>query len=101
MNKFSRLIVMAMTVTISIQTVHAQEVPAEVEPESGGVVCEPGVYFAQPADCLPLGPSSYLTDLARLGMTFPPRPLPASKPDPGLAQLPYYYFHLANDYVPV
>lgn len=71
------------------------------EPDSGAVVCEPGVYLTTPDDCLPLGPSAYLTDLARLGMTFPPRPLPASKPDPSLTQLPYLYFHLDDTYVPV
>jgi len=34
-------------------------------------------------------------------MTLPPRPLPASKPDPALTQLPYYYFKLADEYVQV
>jgi lipoprotein-anchoring transpeptidase ErfK/SrfK len=85
----------------STNIAHAQGVPPPPEPETGGVVCEPDVYFSEPADCVPLGPSTYLTDLARLGMTIPPRPLPASKPDPGLTQLPYSYFHLEEDYVPI
>jgi hypothetical protein len=71
------------------------------EPDSGAVVCEPGVYLTTPSDCLPLGPSAYLTDLARQGLTIPPRPLPASKPDFSLTQLPYRYFRLDKDYVPV
>src|SRR5687768_5446387 len=96
MKNFSSLILLLLTMTTSIQTVHAQETPPPAEPESGGVVCEPGVYLAEPVDCQVLGPSSYLTDLARLGMTFPPRPLPASKPDPSLTQLPYYYFHVKD-----
>ncbi len=83
------------------QVVFAQEPTPVSEPESGGVVCEPGVYLSEPAGCLPLGPSTYLTDLARLGMTLPPRPLPASKPDPNLTQLPYKYFHLDDDFVPI
>jgi len=66
------------------------------EPDSGAVVCPPNVYFTKPDDCLPLGPSAYLTGLAQLGMTIPPRPLPASSPDPGLTQLPYRYFQLNN-----
>jgi lipoprotein-anchoring transpeptidase ErfK/SrfK len=85
----------------STNIAHAQSVPPLPEPETGGVVCEPGVYLSEPADCVPLGPSTYLTDLARLGMTFPPRPLPASKPNPSLTQLPYSYFHLEEDYVPI
>jgi lipoprotein-anchoring transpeptidase ErfK/SrfK len=74
---------------------------SSVEPDSGAVVCPPGVYITSPGDCLPLGPSAYLTGLAQLGMTFPPRPLPASKPDLSLTQLPYHYFHLDKDYVPI
>jgi hypothetical protein len=34
-------------------------------------------------------------------MTLPPLPLPASKPDPSLVQLPFYYFHVERDYVPI
>ena len=75
--------------------VQAQEaIPPE--PDSGAVVCPPGIYLIEPDGCLPLGPSAYLTGLARLGMTLPPRPLPASSPDPSLTQLPYRYFHLNN-----
>ncbi|MBI3176329.1 MAG: L,D-transpeptidase [Chloroflexi bacterium] len=86
--------------TLVFTPVRAQDTTPP-EPDSGAVVCEPGVYLTTPDDCLPLGPSAYLTDLARLGMTFPPRPLPASKPDPSLTQLPYLYFHLDDTYVPV
>jgi hypothetical protein len=72
-----------------------------VEADGGAVVCPPGIYLTDPGDCLPLGPSSYLTGLARLGMTLPPRPLPVSKPDPALTQLPYHYFHLDKVEVPI
>jgi hypothetical protein len=85
----------------SVGIVRAQDVDHPPEPESGGVVCEPGIYLAEPQDCQVLGPSSTLTGLARLGMTLPPRPLPASKPDPALTELPYSYFHLDEDYVPI
>ncbi|HVN16682.1 MAG TPA: L,D-transpeptidase [Anaerolineales bacterium] len=81
--------------------VSAQD-PLPPEPNSGAVVCSPNVYLTQPDNCLPLGPSAYLTDLAKLGLTIPPRPLPASKPDPSLTQLPYSYFHLQEgQYVPI
>jgi lipoprotein-anchoring transpeptidase ErfK/SrfK len=82
------------------EAVRAQDsIPPEAD--SGAVVCVPGVYLTEPDDCVALGPSAYLTGLARLGITIPPRPLPASKPDPGLAQLPYRYFHLADSVVPI
>ncbi len=78
-------------------TSHAQS----VEPDSGMVVCAPNVYLTIPDDCLPGGPSVYLTDMAKLGMSFPPRPLSYYKPDSELTKLPYSYFHLDQDYVPV
>ena len=55
------------------------------------VLCTPGVYFAQPDDCVPLGPSTYLTEMGELGITFPTRPLPSSRPDPSLTLMPYNY----------
>lgn len=79
----------------------AQEPGPPAEPASGAVVCAPAPYLIQPDDCLPLGPSVYLTELARLGLTLPTRPLPARKPDPALSQLPYSYFRLGDEEVPL
>ena len=87
--------------TNPIQNASAQQTAQIDEPANGAVVCEPGAYMTMPDNCIPLGPSQYLTDMARLGMTIPQSPLPASKPDPSLSQLPYLYFKLENDYVPV
>ncbi len=100
MKKTFILLVSLLSLALQPASAFAQDASAP-EPDSGGVVCEPAVYLATPDYCLPLGPSAYLTDLARLGMTIPPRPLPASKPDPSLTQLPYFYFHLDKDYVPI
>lgn len=52
------------------------------EPYAGEALCLPDVYLQTPDDCLPLGPSAFLTDMARKGITFPQRPLPASHPGP-------------------
>ena len=84
-----------------VQFVSARQAPLADEPESGVVVCEPVAYPAHSEDCVPLGPSQYLSEMAQLGLTFPPRPLPAYKPDPSLAQLSHKYYHLDNDYVPI
>jgi hypothetical protein len=81
--------------------VMAKGSPAGDEPPSSAVVCPPDVYLNAPGDCLPLGPSTYLTEMAKPGLTFPPRALPAYKPDPVLTQLPYFYFKLEEDIVPV
>jgi lipoprotein-anchoring transpeptidase ErfK/SrfK len=82
-------------------SVLAQGTNPEGEPDSGAVVCAPDVYLSPSSDCLPLGPSIYITEMAQLGLTFPQRALPAFKPDPTLTQLPYYYFKLEEDNVPV
>ena len=71
------------------------------ESDSGAVVCPPDVYLTPPDTCLPAGPSTSLAELAKLGLTIPPRPFPAYPPDPELIKLPYSYFHLDKDYVPV
>ncbi len=83
------------------QAAVAQEPDPPPEPDSGAVVCPPAAYLIQPDDCLPLGPSVYLTELAHLGLTLPARPLPAQKPDPGLTRLPYSYFRLSDETVPI
>ena len=66
------------------------------EDNSGAVVCQPGVYLQPPADCLPLGPSEYLTQMAQLGLNFPIQPLDASPADPALKALPYSYYWITS-----
>jgi hypothetical protein len=81
--------------------VQAGHAPQLDEPDNGAVVCAPDVYWVDPEYCVPLGPSRYLTELSSLGLNIPPRPLPAYKPDPNLGYLPYAYFHLNYEPVPI
>lgn len=67
------------------------------ENNAGAVVCAPDVYLQAPDDCLPLGPSEYLTGMARLGITFPLQDLTFARPDPGLKTLPYFYYKINSD----
>ena len=62
------------------------------ENNAGAVVCVPGVYLQVPDDCLPLGPSEYLTEMARLGFASSPRSLPANATNLALQILPYKYY---------
>ena len=80
--------------------VQAQGSIPEEESYSGGVVCAPDAFQNGTSDCLPLGPSAYVASLASIGLTIPPRPFIASKPSPELAQIPYRYFHMADDLPP-
>lgn len=71
------------------------------EPESGTVVCPTDAWDSTQDDCLLAGPSEYLAEMAKIGMTIPPRPLPIRRPDSSLVDLPYLYFKLDEDEVPV
>ncbi len=69
---------------------------------AGSPLCLPDVYLAAPSDCLPLGPSTFLTENARLGLTFPEQPIPAQNPDPALSALPERYLSVqANGDIPL
>ncbi len=58
------------------------------EPYPGEALCLPDAYLNPPGDCLPLGPSQTLTNLAKKGLTYPPRPLPAAAPARELTKSP-------------
>ncbi len=76
----------------STQSVNAASVPnpeTQPEPYSGEVLCLPGAYLTTPQDCLPYGPSEYITGLAEKGIEYPLLPLNASKPDASLGLLEY------------
>lgn len=77
------------------------KMPASPEPASGSVVCPPGVYTSAPSDCLPLGPSEYLTGIAETGIPYPILPLPAFAPDPSLNDLPFHYFKVDKGGTPM
>jgi hypothetical protein len=70
--------------------------PSDREPDAGAVVCPPGVYPSAPDDCLPLGPSVYLTQTAAEGLPYPLLPLPDYSPDKSLNDLPYQYFKVTD-----
>lgn len=76
----------------STNPVNAQEAePVENEPYNGEPLCLPGAFLADPQDCIPAGPSQYLTELARQGLSYPPRPLPAASPDPKLNEVSTHF----------
>ncbi|MDP2994844.1 MAG: L,D-transpeptidase [Anaerolineales bacterium] len=74
---------------------------SELEPDSGSVVCPPGVYEAAPDGCLPLGPSEYLTQIAATGIPYPILPLPAYTPPAALNDIPYRYFKVTDEGAPL
>jgi hypothetical protein len=78
-----------------------EPVVAYQEPDSGSILCPTGSYASAPDDCLPLGPSASIADLAQTGIPWPIIPLPAYAPDPALGEIPFSYFKVdpAGTYV--
>lgn len=70
-------------------------------PGSPVVLCLPGIYLANPPDCVPAGPSSYLTQMARKGLTFPLLPLAATPIDPALSQVDVRYAEVQTESAPI
>ncbi|MEM5776436.1 MAG: hypothetical protein AAGU05_15640, partial [Anaerolineaceae bacterium] len=59
------------------------------EPYTGDTLCLPGAYLTGAQDCLPYGPSSYITQLAQQGIEYPMPPLNGRKIDAALGSLDY------------
>lgn len=64
---------------------------AAVTRTSSALLCLPGIYLTDPQDCLPLGPSSYITQMATEGISLPLISLPSNPLDGQLGELPFSY----------
>jgi len=66
----------------------------------GATLCLPGIYMTDPQDCMPLGPSTYLTQMASVGIEFPIQPIPYHPIDGSLGELPFSYALLGDGLTP-
>ncbi len=82
-------------------TVHGVQSIESISIDSNAPLCLPTLDLQPTGNCLHLGPIHYLSSMAELGITFPPLPLPATKPDPQLAVVPYRYARVINANAPV
>jgi hypothetical protein len=76
-----------------IQPAIAQAASPEVQ---SATLCLPGIYMTDPQDCLPAGPSSYLTSMASLGISMPLVTIPYQPIDETLWVLPFSYAILGD-----
>src|SRR4030066_1162332 len=67
----------------------------------GATLCLPGIYMTDPLDFLPIGPSSYLTQMASIGIELPLTSIPYHPIDESLGVLPYSYAVLGDGPTPV
>ena len=96
-NKFL-FTLLIFTLLIPTQAIYA----GGEEPKPGDVLCPPGAYLTGTENCLPLGPSQTLTNLAQQGIYLPLMPLTAAKPDPALVDSSLSFAKLNVDaYEPV
>ncbi len=65
-----------------------------------GILCLPDAYLQEPADCLPLGPSTRLTQLAKNGISEPAQPFPVKRLPADLGVVPYQYALASKDAIP-
>jgi hypothetical protein len=99
MKKLFYIFTLSLVLTSSlVQPAAAQsDTPSGNESYTGAAICLPGVYLQDPGTCLPLGPSEYLTRMAKVGLSFPARPLPAYSPDPKLSEISFKYAKLTDN----
>jgi len=69
--------------------------------DASQVLCLPGIYLYDPGDCLPTGPSAYLTQMAQKGLTFPVPALAYKPVDPALGAVSVNYGEVVNMPAPV
>lgn len=99
-----RILVVAFLILLCFSLPGTPVQAASGEPPRGfdpGVVCLPDPFTDSTRDCTSAGPVEYLDSLARLGLTLPIPPLPASKPDPNLTYVPYHYGEVRTARAPV
>ena len=75
--------------------------PQAVAAAPGSPLCLPSTYSPSAANCLPYGPSEYLSRLLDLGLSFPLRELPTGDLESELIYLPYSYAKVTNQPAPV
>lgn len=100
MRRFA-LQVAALVIAITLALPEAARAAEGIGADLSQVLCLPGVYMNQPADCSPQGPSAYLTQMAEQGITLPIAPLPAQKPDFNLTVSEFNYAQVRSSPAPV
>jgi lipoprotein-anchoring transpeptidase ErfK/SrfK len=89
------IVFLGVLVGVSFSHAHA------AEDSRTTVLCLPDIYLLDGMDCLPEGPSAYLTEMAEQGITFPLLPLATTHPDSSYTWVDYRYGLVRNTNAPV
>lgn len=68
---------------------------------AGEALCLPGQYRIAPEECARFGPTAYQARMAKLGITFPLRPVEGQLPDPSLTYVDIRYGEVVHQNAPV
>jgi lipoprotein-anchoring transpeptidase ErfK/SrfK len=104
MHRFYNLLFLSVLLLTSfgVTPVSADDTPASGSTGyTGDVICRPGVYLTTPDSCLPVGPSSLLTQMAKDGVVYPVPSLPVSKPSISLNDVPFQYAKITSPSAPL
>jgi hypothetical protein len=103
MNRFLQVFALAFSLMIFGSPINARpaQAAANIQLQNSGIVCLPGVYMEDPGGCTPLGPSTYLTQMAQKGIIFPITALPAAKPAFDLTYVDTRYGQVRTSNAPV
>jgi hypothetical protein len=98
---FTAFLVLAMFLLIQpwrgLSAANAQSAPDGLPV----ALCLPGIYLDHTDRCIPAGPSSYRSQLARQGIVLPLPPLPSTAIDPELSKVEVRYGEVRNNNAPV
>ncbi len=98
---FPILIILALLLALFPAPVPAAASPSAAQiAYQGEALCLPDAYLQAPANCLPLGPSGRLTELAKSGISVPAQPFPVKRLAPDLAVVPFRYALASKAAVP-
>jgi lipoprotein-anchoring transpeptidase ErfK/SrfK len=95
---FISLLIVLQAISADIRPAQAQSSVPDRHP---AILCLPGIYMTDPQNCLPIGPSSYLTQMASVGMELPLLSIPYHPIDGSLWDLPFSYALLGDGPTPV
>jgi hypothetical protein len=104
MHRFYNLLFLTIFLFTSfgVTPVSADDTPGtNTTGQNDDVICRPGVYLTTPDSCLPVGPSTVLTQMAKDGVVYPIPSLPVSKPDTSLNPVPYQYAKITSPSAPL
>ncbi len=95
--KFSLILLLLLAAALAAPTTAA----AWDGGEDNQALCPPDIYIDDSQDCLPFGPTAYLSEMATKGFTFPETPLPVQQPDPSLSEVQYQYAYVRSRRAPI